>query len=185
MIATTIMLKEIFPDIDSFIAYSKDYYTGTIDDEHRPYMATLLKACYMHFATANIAYDTIGAFKRHLAESMLINLAFYTNKLCIATKASQLSDEELIRGDLTIANTASHDNEEVDNPLDEPLKFIETQSSSNTKRNKLESFILYVRNLPKTYIDEFITRFWRHFLFVYETGCYVYKDDDSNDKEGN
>lgn len=70
-----------------------------------------------------------------------------------------MSDEELIRGDITIANTASHDNEEVDNPLDEPLKFIETQSSSNTKRNKLESYILYVRNLPKTYIDEFITRF--------------------------
>ena len=183
--ATTIMLKEIFPDMDSFIAYSKDYYTGTIDDEHKPYMETLLKACYMHFATANIAYDTIDAFKRHLAESMLINLAFYTNKLCIATKASQLSDEELIRGDITIANTASHDNEEVDNPLDEPLKFIETQSSSNTKRNKLESFILYVRNLPKTYIDEFITRFWRHFLFIYETGCYIYKDDDSNNTEGN
>lgn len=175
--STTMRLKEIFPDMDSFIAFSKDYYTGTIDAEHKPYMETLLKACYMHFANANIAYDTIEAFKRHFAESILINLAFYTNKLCIATKASQLSDEELIRGDITIANTASHDNEEVDNPLDEPLKFIETQSSSNIKRNKLESFILYVRNLPKTYIDEFITRFCSHFLFVYETGCYIYKEE--------
>ena len=175
--STTIRLKQIYPDVDSFIAYSKDYYTGTIDTEHKPYMETLLKACYMHFANANIAYDTIEAFNRHLAESMLINLAFYTNKLCMATKASQLSDEELIRGDITIANTASHDNEEVENPLDEPLKFIETQSSSNTKRNKLESYILYVRNLPKTYIDEFITKFWRHFLFIYDTGCYIYTEE--------
>lgn len=170
-------LKELFYNVydmeDAIYKYKPFDTEYTTEDIQTIYMLIMNMYC-----NSTVKYDTPTAFYRHFTLTFCNYVDEFLAKYKLIQKLKGLTLEDLKVEMSNITNVANNNNRIVDDPLNEIINFITTQSSSVSKTNDIlainKSLTLYTDNL----IFDFLNKFSYLFVDIFPTRCYYYNRGD-------
>lgn len=174
--ALTFYFSDIIPDVESWQEFLTDFDVLTITDDNRAFVNQMFKYLDRRFHNSNVQYDTPYAFKSALANRVEDVWGKYARQRALAEKINDLTDDDLQQLSFALANAANNPNDVPDDPL-KPLEYISNQSTTYAKMNKLQAFVIAIKNVQTQLIQEFIDDCKPLFKSIFTPPGIVYVND--------
>lgn len=169
-------LKDIFPSYEIFMALWQKYKVADTRCMNSTEESLILyNTIYNYFCNSSTMYDTIDAFCRYFYLDLYNYGDYYFNRNTILDAIQNLDVAKLKRLYQNVSNSAQNNNELTNNPLNDIINFISNQNVSYTDGNEFDAILKKLNTLRMKYVDELIDVFRRHFVYVMDDPCPLYK----------
>lgn len=156
---------DIFPDVNTFLSdYTGNGIPTTISNESELTPTLLYYLLYANYGNSHIASSDENRFKYKLFSIVWQYAPTVDKELQIQKKLRELSDADLLSGSKQIYNSANHPGTDPSTLTEEVLPYVDSQSSTNNRRGKLEAYEFLTSLLKKDVTAEFLGRFKDLFL---------------------
>lgn len=180
---STKLFNDIFPDKTSF----KDSYdefqanvgqTNILDDNDKAITWQLLSAKYGNTPIANLSETQ---FKLKVWQIMFEYGPTWAKRLEIQEKLRAISDDDLIKGNKIITNTASNPQTDPDTQALTDISFLDNQTTQNQQKSKLGGYANLVELLETDvcayYLDRFSVLF-KHIFVPNANAIYITDEEE-------
>ena len=172
----TLTFKDIISNYDDFMDLWDIYKIDEINTMNRNNNDSkiIFNALYNYFCNSSTNYTTYDAFLRNFYKD-IYNYADYfsdRNNFLDAIKSMDLA--KINRLYQSVSNSAENNNALTQDPLNDIIKFISSQSVNYMDGNEFDSFVKKLKTLKTNYIEELINVFKKHFVFVYDDPYCLY-----------
>lgn len=155
--ALTFFFKEIFPDVESWLEFFKEYDIASLEsDQDQSFARHMFKIIYRRFHNSNVQYDTQDAFKCDLANIIEDCFAKYKKQVEIAQKLYDMSENDILELSSTLANSGNNPNTQPNDPK-KPLDYFGAQVFSFVKSGKLVGYLTALQSIPTKMIGAVLT----------------------------
>lgn len=156
---------DIFPDVNTFLSdYTGNGIPTTINTDSELTPTLLYYLLYANYGNSHIASSDENRFKYKLFSIVWQYAPTVDKELQIQKKLRELSDADLLSGSKQIYNSANHPGTDPSTLTEEVLPYVDSQSSTNNRRGKLEAYEFLTSLLKKDVTAEFLGRFKDLFL---------------------
>lgn len=176
----TIYFKEIYP---SFSEFSDDEYYQSflttisvycnVDVEPADEAAKCFNLILRHYRNSEIAFQNVDDFRDLFFEKLEQVYPNYMVRRDYYRRLLTLTDKELLATSVYISNSTEYTNEEVANPLDEPLTHITNQNSSKSFASMAERLRTQIYNAQFQLVDDFLRKLRKLFIQLGTSSNYV------------
>ena len=167
--AVTFLLKDIWPDYQSFKEFVAKY---THIDPEAPTNAYLYKYILAKFYNSNVNYDTVECFLNNFGITYEDNFKQFEFREKVLQRQYQLTVDELADVNTIITNTANNNNEKTENPLSTVIDYVSNQVSGVTRENKLLAYVKALDAVTNKYLRDFLDGLRHHFMQIFITQKY-------------
>lgn len=172
---TTIQFKDILGTFEEFVEECNNYIITPIVYDIDLSQEKIYRALYNNFCNCNIAYDTVDSFLRHFFLTYWDSVEEYSAVFKMIRRIRNLSLDEITSGSISVMNKALNDNAKTDNPLSDIIPYITSQLTSRQYMNKTVAYYQALTSYRNNKLGEFINKFKKHFLFVFEKETDIYR----------
>lgn len=156
--------QEVWKDVDSFLS---DYQGSQIPVNIRNDSATTLYyLLYGKYGNDIVASSDINRFKYRVYSLIFQYGPAWEKKLELQEKIRQLSEDEIMLGGTTIANTATNPGSKPTTQTTEELKGIGKQNVNKYKKDALSAYKEYYYSIEEDITEKFLDRFNSLFIKV-------------------
>lgn len=179
---STMMFNQIFKSKEDFLS---DYKNSGLIEEDLPDEAVtkiycLLAAKHNHSATASRSPEQ---FKLQVFSIIYQYGPTWWKKLDIQKKLRNLTDDDLLKGNKTIINSALNPSTYPSTSSIDELETINSQNTNTLKRGKVEGYASLAQLLEDDITKMFLDRFDKLFALFVKTRPVVYLDCDEEEEE--
>lgn len=168
--------KDIFPTFETFRQQLHNYNFKThnpVDEWFAAY-----KVIYMRYANACVNYDTVEGFVRQFILTFEDEFDYFIRKKEKIHELLMLTNDELSKEVISISNNAMNNNKIEENPLDDVIKFISSQTSSTQISSRFESIYKGLKSAYKLAYEEFLNSFEHHFTKIYTVDIPIFSKEE-------
>ena len=156
--------QEVWKDVDSFLS---DYQGSQIPVNIKNDSATTLYyLLYGKYGNDIVASSDINRFKYRVYSIIFQYGPTWEKKLELQDKIRQLSDDEIMLGGTTIANTATNPGSKPTTQTTEELKGIGKQNVNKYKKDALSAYKEYYYSIEDDITEKFLDRFNSLFIKI-------------------
>lgn len=156
---------EVFPSASDFAAeYGSSGLPNMLKDAAS--LTTIFYLLYGKYAGAYVAYDNINQFKVQLFSLIFQHGPTWEKNLDIQKKLRALTDEQISQGGKAIYNNAQNPAVAPSTDTLEELPYINSQSTTNYKKNPVEGYAHLAALLQDNYTERFLARFAPLFISI-------------------
>ena len=178
---------QIWPTVDDFMKDFKDSpILVPITDESAKLTYNLLIGRYYN---SPIGYNSVGQWKLEMFTTMYLYGPTWEKRLEIQDKLRNLSEEEIIKGTVSMLNTAANpstpitgaENKRTGTLADKELNYIKEQNVSLNERNKIDSYLRLNEALATDVTGPYLEKFKEYFQKCVAgdlTPTYIYEKED-------
>lgn len=155
---------DIFPTLEDFkTSFNGTPFTGAVTDASLTLLYAML---FGRYGSSNISYTSVDQFRYALASIIFQYGPAWEKKLEIQKKLRDLTEDDLIRGNIVVNNHAHNPGQQPDTQSLEKLAYIDEQSTANNERGKLEAYAGLTALLEDDVSEEFLRRFQKLFVKI-------------------
>lgn len=150
----TAIWTDIFPDFDTF--------KGVFDNDFGSYAKDCITAANLK-SLYYLLYARYGAnpfinYSTDLIKAKVVAITYqkgptWERRKSVQDSLRSLTEDDLLRGSVTIFNRAAHDETEPSTDTDEYIGYLNSQDVSKQKRSKLDAYS-YLQDVLKTDVTE-------------------------------
>lgn len=173
-VTNTFLLKELFENYNDFKEKRDEYIIAEVDSTNEQQLC-IYNLLILNFGNSSVAYDTPNAFYRHFFIEYWNCCDEFTKRIDMIKKLRDLTVDELVNEMETISNVANNDNSPVENPLQEIIPYITTQSSTSSKGNRALAYHRAITLYRDNEVNNFLNKFKKFFLTIYGDYGIIYR----------
>lgn len=129
---------------------------------------------YNYFANSSTIYSTYDAFLRYFYKDIYNYADYFSDRNNFLNAIKSMDLAKINRLYQSVSNSAENNNALTQDPLNDIIKFISSQSVNYMDGNEFDSFVKKLKTLKTNYIEELINVFRKHFVFVYDDPICLY-----------
>ena len=154
---------DIFPTWDSF---KTDYLGSPLQTISEQSAMTLYYLLYARYGNSHIASSDENQFKYQVYATIFQYGPNWVKQLEIQNKLQDVTEEELVRGNLQIYNKALNPSDITDVANDALINTVNEQNTAVTSKGKVEAYAQLLTLLKTDVTGEFLNKFKKLFLTV-------------------
>lgn len=158
--------------MDLWDIYKIDDIT-TMDRENND-SKIIFNALYNYFCNSSTIYSTYDGFLRHFYKDIYNYADYFSDRNNFLNAIKSMDLAKINRLYQSVSNSAENNNALTQDPLNDIIKYISSQSVNYMDGNEFDSFLKKLKSLKTNYIEELINVFRKHFVFVYDDPICLY-----------
>lgn len=172
----TLTFKDIISDYEDFMDLWEIYKIDDINtmDRSNNDSKIIFNALYNYFCNSSTIYSTYDAFLRHFYKDIYNYADYFSDRNNFLNAIKSMDLAKINRLYQSVSNSAENNNALTQDPLNDIIKYISSQSVNYMDGNEFDSFVKKLKTLKTNYIDELINLFRKHFVYVYDNPYYFY-----------
>lgn len=176
LFSRTLTFKDIISDYEDFMDLWEIYKISDIKTMNRENNDSLVifNTLYNYFANSSTIYSTFDAFLRNFYKDIYNYADYYADRNNFLNSIKNMDLAEVNRLYQSVSNAAENNNNITDDPLNDIIKFISSQSVNYMDGNAFDSYVKKLKTLKTNYTDELISVFRKHFVYVYDDPYCLY-----------
>ena len=161
----TMTFSDIYPDYETFLDdYRNLSFPTTLEDEEN--LRVIYYLLYSKYGNSNILSTDITQFKFQLFSLIYQHAAIWERKMALQKSLRELTDEEILISSRQVINHALNPSSEPSTNAMEALNYINEQTTSGYKKNKIDAYMFLYDVLRDDITAEFINRFKKLFIAI-------------------
>lgn len=176
LFSRTLTFKDIISNYDDFMDLWDIYKIDEIKtmDRENNESKIIYNTLYNYFANSSTIYSTYDAFLRYFYKDIYNYADYFSDRNNFLNAIKSMDLAKINRLYQSVSNSAENNNALTQDPLNDIIKFISSQSVNYMDGNEFDSFVKKLKTLKTNYIEELINVFRKHFVFVYDDPICLY-----------
>lgn len=176
LFSRTLTFKDIISNYDDFMDLWDIYKIDDIStmDRTNNDSKIIFNALYNYFCNSSTIYSTYDAFLRHFYKDIYNYADYFSDRNNFLNAIKSMDLAKINRLYQSVSNSAENNNALTQDPLNDIIKYISSQSVNYMDGNEFDSFLKKLKTLKTNYIEELISVFRKHFVFIYDDPICLY-----------
>lgn len=176
LFSRTLTFKDIISNYEDFMDLWEIYKIDEINTMNRENNDSkiIFNALYNYFCNSSTVYTTYDAFLRHFYKDIYNYADYFSDRNNFLNALKTMDLAKINRLYQSVSNSAENNNALTQDPLNDIIKFISSQSVNYMDGNEFDSFLKKLKSLKTNYIEELINVFRKHFIFIYDDPICLY-----------